>query len=57
MNTELISITERHIGATRVPTVNARELHAFLEVQTQFKDWIARRIDDYSFEEARANPF
>ncbi|MGX9963919.1 antA/AntB antirepressor family protein [Roseomonas sp. F4] len=31
--------------------MNARELHASLEVATAFKDWIARRIADYGFRE------
>lgn len=30
-------------------TVDARELHGFLEVQTQFSKWIARRIEEYGF--------
>jgi len=30
-------------------TVNARDLHEFLEVGTQFSKWIQRRIDDYGF--------
>lgn len=34
---------------TLVQAVNARELHAFLQVQTAFKDWIARRIAEYDF--------
>ncbi|WP_209318814.1 antA/AntB antirepressor family protein [Falsiroseomonas selenitidurans] len=33
--------------------MNARELHARLEVGTAFKDWIARRIVDYGFTEGR----
>jgi len=32
--------------------VNARELHAFLEVQTPFSMWIKRRIEEYGFVEA-----
>ena len=32
-------------------TVNARELHAFLEVQTRFNGWIATRINEYGFVE------
>lgn len=32
-------------------TVNARELHAFLEVQTRFNDWISNRIREYGFVE------
>jgi anti-repressor protein len=34
-------------------TVTARDLHEFLEVKTHFKDWIARRIQDYGFEEEK----
>lgn len=29
--------------------VDARELHAFLEVQTQFSKWISRRVEEYGF--------
>ncbi|GGY03922.1 antA/AntB antirepressor family protein [Paludibacterium paludis] len=31
--------------------VDARTLHAKLEVQTRFNDWIERRIEEYGFEE------
>jgi phage anti-repressor protein len=31
------------------PLVNAREMHKFLESETRFNDWIARRIRQYSF--------
>ncbi len=41
----LIKITEQD----NKQVVNARELHHFLEVDTLFKDWIKRRIDDYGF--------
>lgn len=30
-------------------TVNARELHDFLEIHTAFNDWITRRIKEYAF--------
>lgn len=33
------------------PLVDARNLHEFLNVETQFKDWIKRRIADYGFVE------
>ena len=33
------------------PAVNARELHAFLEVQTRFNGWIKSRIEDFGFVE------
>ena len=29
--------------------VSARDLHAFLEVGTAFKDWIVRRTEEYGF--------
>lgn len=45
----VVSVGE--IGGTQVQTVNARDLHAFLGVGTAFKDWIARRIADYGFQE------
>ena len=32
-----------------IATVNARELHAFLEVVTPFRHWIRRRIETYGF--------
>jgi phage anti-repressor protein len=31
------------------PTVSARDLHVFLEVETRFDMWISRRIDEYKF--------
>lgn len=43
---ELIKITE-HKGEK---VVSARELHQFLEVKTEFKDWILRMLD-YGFEQ------
>lgn len=32
-----------------IQTVNARELHSFLEVQSKFADWIKNRIEKYGF--------
>ncbi|WP_375678001.1 antA/AntB antirepressor family protein [Bartonella sp. AP72JLCBS] len=49
MNT-LIEIKEQIIGQETVQTVNARELHTFLEVNIRFNDWISRRIEEYSFQ-------
>ena len=46
---ELISLTQSAINGELQQTVNARELHAFLEVQTRFNDWIAARINEYEF--------
>lgn len=51
MENELIPITAASIGGDQQQGVNARDLHAFLEVKTAFKDWIARRIEDFDFKE------
>lgn len=48
---EIIKLTAQTIGGEPQHTVNARELHARLEVKTEFKDWIARRIKDFDFQE------
>lgn len=49
--TDIIQISQRTVGNAPVQTVDARELHGFLEVGSAFKDWIARRIADYGFSE------
>lgn len=49
----LINIAPRQVGAEAVETVNARELHAFLESKQQFADWIKARIEQYSFVEGQ----
>ena len=46
---ELISLTQSAINGELQQTVNARELHAFLEVRTRFNGWIATRINEYGF--------
>ena len=46
---ELIKLQSQTINGNAVETVNARELHTFLEVQTRFNDWIAARINEYEF--------
>ncbi|MCM1128995.1 MAG: phage antirepressor KilAC domain-containing protein [Alistipes senegalensis] len=48
---ELIKINQQAINGNAVQTVNARELHAFLEVKTRFNDWIKKRIEEYGFVE------
>ncbi|MBA3755171.1 MAG: antA/AntB antirepressor family protein [Nitrosomonas sp.] len=45
----LIQISEREIDGSNIQTVNARELHSFLEVGKDFSNWIKDRIDQYSF--------
>ncbi|WP_273790327.1 antA/AntB antirepressor family protein [Bartonella sp. CM31XJBT] len=48
MNT-LIKISEQAVGQEIIQTVNARELHVFLEVKRDFSNWIKDRINKYSF--------
>ena len=48
---ELIALNQSAINGELQQTVNARELHAFLEVRTRFNDWIASRINEYDFVE------
>lgn len=46
---ELIKITNEKINGGAVQTVNARDLHAFLEVGRDFPTWIKDRIALYGF--------
>lgn len=46
---DLIAINSRRIGEQEVRTVNARDLHAFLEVRRDFTNWIKARIKQYGF--------
>jgi phage anti-repressor protein len=46
---ELIRISPQKIGAEEIQAVDGRELHGFLEVQTDFCDWMLRRIKEYGF--------
>ena len=48
---ELISLTQSAINGELQQTVNARELHAFLEVGRDFSNWVKGRISKYGFEE------
>jgi len=44
---QLIAIANRPIGTDSIPTVNARDLHAFLAVGKDFSTWIKDRIDQF----------
>ena len=46
---ELIKLNEQTINNEMVQTVNARELHAFLESKQEFTNWIKNRIEKYGF--------
>lgn len=48
---ELIKLNEAHINHQMVKTVNARELHGFLESKQDFSTWIKNRIREYDFAE------
>lgn len=50
---ELIKLNTAVIGDTEQQAVNARELHAFLEVGRDFSTWIKERIAKYGFEESQ----
>ncbi len=47
----LIPVVERPINGEPIQTVNARDLHAFLEVGKDFSNWIKDRIAQYYFVE------
>ena len=48
---ELIPLQLQTIDGNAVETVNARELHAFLESKQDFSNWINNRIKQYNFME------
>jgi anti-repressor protein len=51
MATQLISLHTCSINEQTLDTVNARELHTFLELGRDFSNWIKARIAQYGFEE------
>lgn len=46
---KLINIEQNHINNQLIQTVNARELHSFLDVGKDFTSWIKERIKQYDF--------
>ena len=46
---DLIVITKQQIGSEEINSVDARELHVFLEVGQHYSDWIKKRIKEYNF--------
>ena len=48
---EIIPINNSTIAEMYVPTVNARDLHEFLENKDKFATWIKDRIDQFDFVE------
>lgn len=49
--TELFTLVNRPVAGQAQQTVNARELHAFLENRDMFANWIKDRIEQYGFVE------
>ena len=49
--TSLIPIRSGQLAGEPVQTVNARDLHAFLEVGRDFSTWVKDRIEEYGFSE------
>ncbi|WGM07801.1 antA/AntB antirepressor family protein [Arsenophonus nasoniae] len=47
----LINIETKNINNELIQTVNARDLHAFLEIGKDFTTWIKDRINQYGFVE------
>jgi len=47
--TQIIKITTQQIGTTEVNSVNARDVHEYLEVKTHLSTWIKRAIEKYDF--------
>lgn len=45
----IIAINQSNINDEVIQTVNARELHSFLGVETRFNDWLDRRVKEYGF--------
>jgi anti-repressor protein len=48
---QIIAINQQQINGITVQTVNARELHAWLESKQEFANWIKQRIEQYAFVE------
>ena len=51
MAMELITLHSSVLNERTTETVNARDLHEFLEIGRDFSNWIKARIEQYGFEE------
>jgi anti-repressor protein len=51
-STQLIPINQTKFDNQIKQTINARDLHSFLQVKTKFADWIKERILKYDFRES-----
>ena len=50
---ELIQISSAIVGGNESETVNARDLHVFIESSQDFSTWIRKRVKQYGFEEGK----
>lgn len=48
---QALTITNQQVGNDAKPTINARDLHTWLESKQDFSNWISNRIKQYGFEE------
>lgn len=48
-NIQFPAIFQENIGGTEIQTVNARDIHEFLQVGKMFAHWIKDRIEQYGF--------
>ena len=49
--TNIIKVTKSEIGNAELNSVNARDIHNYLQVNSKFADWIKRAISKYDFKE------
>ena len=49
--TNIIKVTKNEIGNAELNSVNARDIHNYLQVNSKFADWIKRAIVKYDFKE------
>ena len=47
----IIKVTKNEIGNAELNSVNARDIHNYLQVNSRFNDWINRAISKYDFKE------
>jgi anti-repressor protein len=50
---ELIPVQQKEISGHMIKTVNAREIHQFLEVKKDFSDWMKMQVDRARLKEGR----
>ena len=46
---DLIPLSATSINGQSISTANARDIHAYLQVKSDYRNWFARRIETYQF--------